>query len=96
MLVKKKIRWPLGGKFELPTWFITGRLRRSNEGGEEKRFANAGTWDRKNYCALVLIDVENAFNSAPVRSSRMGGRPETEEERRNTEPGSAQRPDKNC
>jgi hypothetical protein len=29
------------------------------------RFANAGTWGRKDYCALVLIDVENAFNSAP-------------------------------
>jgi hypothetical protein len=29
------------------------------------RFANVGTWDRKDYCALALIDVENAFNSAP-------------------------------
>jgi hypothetical protein len=23
MLVKKKMRWPIGGNFELPTWFIT-------------------------------------------------------------------------
>jgi hypothetical protein len=23
MLVEKKMRWPLGGIFELPTWFIT-------------------------------------------------------------------------
>jgi hypothetical protein len=23
MLVEKKMRWPLGGNFELPTWFIT-------------------------------------------------------------------------
>jgi hypothetical protein len=23
MLVEKKKRWPLGGIFELPTWFIT-------------------------------------------------------------------------
>jgi hypothetical protein len=23
MLVEKKMRWTLGGKFELPTWFIT-------------------------------------------------------------------------
>jgi hypothetical protein len=22
---KKKMRWPLGGNFELPTWFITAR-----------------------------------------------------------------------
>jgi hypothetical protein len=29
------------------------------------RFAKAGTWGRKDYCALVLIDVGNAFNSAP-------------------------------
>jgi hypothetical protein len=23
MLVEKKMRWPIGGNFELPTWFIT-------------------------------------------------------------------------
>jgi hypothetical protein len=26
MLVKKKMRWPIGGNFELPTWFITRRM----------------------------------------------------------------------
>jgi hypothetical protein len=24
MLVETKMRWPLGGNFKLPTWFITG------------------------------------------------------------------------
>ncbi|KYB24758.1 hypothetical protein TcasGA2_TC030937 [Tribolium castaneum] len=27
--------------------------------------ANRGTWGRKDLCAIVAIDVENAFNSAP-------------------------------
>jgi hypothetical protein len=26
MLVEKKMRWTLGGKFELPTWFITKEM----------------------------------------------------------------------
>jgi hypothetical protein len=29
------------------------------------RLANSGSWDRKEYCALVALDVENAFNTAP-------------------------------
>jgi hypothetical protein len=29
------------------------------------RLANSGSWDRKEYCALVAFDVENAFNTAP-------------------------------
>lgn len=28
------------------------------------KFANNGTWGRKDYCALVTLDIENAFNSA--------------------------------
>jgi hypothetical protein len=30
MLVEKKMRWTLGGKFELPTWFITVWRRNDN------------------------------------------------------------------
>jgi hypothetical protein len=29
------------------------------------RYANAGSWGRKDYCALITLDVENAFNTAP-------------------------------
>jgi hypothetical protein len=27
------------------------------------RLANSGSWGRKEYCALVALDVENAFNT---------------------------------
>jgi hypothetical protein len=41
MLVEKKMRWTLGGKFELPTWFITrywmeGEERRCRKCYEER------------------------------------------------------------
>jgi hypothetical protein len=29
------------------------------------RLANSGSWGTKEYCALVALDVENAFNTAP-------------------------------
>jgi hypothetical protein len=29
------------------------------------KFANEGSWGRKDYCALVTLDVENAVNSLP-------------------------------
>jgi hypothetical protein len=29
------------------------------------RYANAGSRGRKDYCALIALDVENAFNTAP-------------------------------
>jgi hypothetical protein len=28
------------------------------------RFSNSGSWGRKEYCGLVALDVENAFNTA--------------------------------
>jgi hypothetical protein len=31
MLVEKKMGWTLGGKFELPTWFITLRFKKAQQ-----------------------------------------------------------------
>jgi hypothetical protein len=50
MLVEKKMRWPLGGIFELPTWFIT----------KEKNFAYGEC--RKNFNDIVRFLVEHYPN----------------------------------
>jgi hypothetical protein len=40
MLVEKKVRWPLGEIFELPTWLITTPLRPDRGGGKLHKAAS--------------------------------------------------------
>lgn len=55
----------MGGLSDGRYGFVEGRSTIDAAEGALKyaKLANDGAWSRKDYCALIAIDVENAFNT---------------------------------
>jgi hypothetical protein len=62
MLVEKKMRWPLGGNFELPTWFITAvKIKFLNFDNNQSMF----TKNQNLYLIIYIMFVSQALRNLP-------------------------------